>query len=147
MWTGIEAGASPDSLAGSLFEDSHGTFHGITRRFVMTDFYIQPDDPMTVRIVFDHGPRQVCGVNIEGERSRPERDALLAELGPPKSLIPEELLFSPGGSAALNDGGKFFRVWTWQKGLTLVTFEERVRQGYFLTLYRPVKPDGRPHRC
>ena len=86
-------------------------------------------------------------MNIEGARATLEEEALLAELGPPASRTTEELLNAPGGSAALLSGGKVFRIFTWHHGPISITFEKRVRPGYFALLYRGTNSAGGELAC
>lgn len=138
LWGGIASGAAPDALRHLVFEDARHISRRLTRRFDIGTYYLQDNDPVTVHIVFAGRPKRVSGVDLIGTRESAERAALLLQFGPPQSKRSEDVWASPGGSAMLNDGGKRFRIWKWQRNSVVVTFEERVRPGYFVVRYRQV---------
>lgn len=137
LWGTIALGAAPDSLGNLVFDDARHIPRRLSRHFDIGTYYLQDNDPVTVHIVFAGRPKRVSGVDLIGTREDAERAALLRQFGPPQSKRSEDVWASPGGSAMLNDGGKRYRIWTWQKNSVVVTFEERVRPGYFVVRYRP----------
>jgi len=147
LWNGISIGQAAETVTRQVFVDARGISHVPSHHAMVADFYLQPDNPAIVRILYRGKPRRVCGVDIEGTRAALEREALLTELGPPASRVTEVLLNSPGGSAALLSGGKLFRIWTWHQGSTVITFKERIRPGYFAILYRGTDAAGRKVDC
>jgi hypothetical protein len=147
LWNGIETGQAADAVRQRVFVDARGGSHIPSPNARIANFYLQQNNPAYVRIVYRGKPKQVCGVNIEGARATLEEEALLAELGPPASRITEELLNAPGGSAALLSGGKAFQILTWHRGPTFITFEKRIRPGYFALLYRGTNSAGSKLDC
>jgi hypothetical protein len=146
LWNGIATKQRPETIAGQLFVDARGISHSPASGAVMGGYYLQVTDRASIRILYRGKPKWVCGVDIVGTRADLEKASLLNELGPPTSRVTEDLLNSPGGSAALLSGGKLFQIWTWQQGSTVITFEERVRPGYFAITYRAALA-GRIARC
>jgi len=147
LWNGIAAGQDTERVTRRVFVDARGTSHAVSRYGMIGGFYLQRDVPATVRILSRGDPRRVCGVDVEGARATLEKKALLAEFGPPASRVTDELLGAPGGAAALLSGGKLFHVSTWHRGPTVITFEERVRPGYFAILYRGMDSAGGKTEC
>jgi len=142
LWNGIAIGQDPTQVARRAFVDARGASHAASRSGMIGDFYLWQHAPATVRILYHGKPQHVCGVDVEGARAALAKEALLADLGPPASRFTDTLLDAPGGAAALLSGGKLFRVSIWHRGPTIITFEERVRPGYFAILYRGTDSAG-----
>jgi hypothetical protein len=136
LWNGIEAGMLPDALQQLTFKDSRNTIHRLSRHSRIASYYLFKNDPAQVQIVFSGRPGRAFGVYIQGTMAGKEKVALLAELGPPDSKKSSDLLVGPGGSSSLNDGGKLFNIWEWQRGSICITFASNVLGGYFYTYYQ-----------
>lgn len=147
LWNDIRSGMAADVLDERSFEDARHTSRRMSSHGVIDPYFMQTDNPVVVTILFQGKPRTICDVDIEGAAASRERHVLTASYGLPLSRSIEERLMSPGGAAALLSGGKIYRVSRWRHGGTIVTFEERIRPGYFRTRYREASADGKPRWC